>query len=137
VYEKRLGFECMMVFIFSKFKRYRPSPRSLYFAAKQGNELQVLLVAAGCNVNATIPQEKHKTAMHAAAGAGHARVLRLLCMVSGECYVDCYMTCLISARRCLNLSSVRTIQFDQTLHFYFPQEVMFIRVCVSSKYQMY
>ncbi|CAB3981509.1 histone-lysine N-methyltransferase EHMT2-like isoform X4, partial [Paramuricea clavata] len=68
----------------SKFKRSRPSPRSLYFAAKQGNVLQVLVLAAGCNVNATIPQEKHKTAMHSAAGAGHAHVLRLLCMIGGN-----------------------------------------------------
>jgi hypothetical protein len=42
----------------------------------------VLVLAAGCNVNATIPQEKHKTAMHAASAAGHVDVLRLLCMVS-------------------------------------------------------
>ena len=66
----------------SKLKRCRPTPRSLYFAAKQGNALQVLVLAAGCNVNATIPQEKHKTAMHAASAAGHVDVLRLLCMVS-------------------------------------------------------
>ncbi len=75
---------CLYIFCFisSKLKRCRPSPRSLYFAAKQGNALQVLVLAAGCNVNATIPQEKHKTAMHAAAAAGHVHVLRLLCMVS-------------------------------------------------------
>ena len=63
-------------------KRCRSSPRSLYLAAKQGNVLQVLVSAAGCNVNATIPQEKHKTAMHAAAAAGHLQVLRLLHLVS-------------------------------------------------------
>lgn len=72
----------MLCLIFSKIKRCRPSPRSLYFAAKQGNVLQVLILAAGCNVNATIPQERHKTAMHAAASAGHVKVLGILALVS-------------------------------------------------------
>ncbi|XP_028408266.1 uncharacterized protein LOC114530870 isoform X2 [Dendronephthya gigantea] len=68
----------------SKLKHCRPSPRSLYFAAKQGNALQVLVLASGCNVNATIPQEKHKTAMHAAAASGHVNVLWILSMIGGN-----------------------------------------------------
>ncbi|XP_046845823.1 uncharacterized protein LOC124439604 [Xenia sp. Carnegie-2017] len=68
----------------SNIKNYRASSRSLYVAAKQGKVLQVLVLSSSCNVNATIPQEKHKTAMHAAAAAGHVQVLKILSMVGGN-----------------------------------------------------
>ena len=74
------------MFYFSQVKRSRSSPRGLYVAAKQGNTLQVLVMASGCNVNSTIPQENHKTAMHGAASAGHVPALRILDMVRKEIF---------------------------------------------------
>ena len=69
-------------FFHSQFKKCRGSPRNLFHAAKQKDVAQVLVQAAGCNVNSTIPQENHKTAMHASAAAGDLQSLRFLWMVS-------------------------------------------------------
>lgn len=72
----------ILFFNYSQIKHCRASPRSLFFAAKQGNVLQLLVLAAGCNVNTSVPQENHKTAMHAAAAAGQLLSLRMLYWVS-------------------------------------------------------